>query len=117
MLFALNFLKIFKYKGDIWTYFGWHDCSVDKEYIRGKTILVAKTSFGKRLFMQILPCLVPRSTILIILPLLSLGFEQEEKIRRLGHTVRPIFVHGDNVNSPNLLRDIKEGSIRTFYPH
>ena len=36
MLFALNFLKIFKYKGDIWTYFGWHDCSVDKEYIRRK---------------------------------------------------------------------------------
>ena len=63
--------------------------------------------------MQILPCLVPRSTILIILPLLSLGFEQEEKIPRLGHAVRPIFVHGDNANSPNLLRDVKEGSIPT----
>ena len=72
-------------------------------------ILVAKTSFGKSLIMQVLPCLVPRSIALIVLPLLALGFEQEEKIRSLGRFVRPVFVHGDNVNSPNLLKDIQHG--------
>jgi superfamily II DNA helicase RecQ len=72
-------------------------------------ILVARTSFGKSLIMQVLPCLIPRSIILIILPLLALGFEQEEKIRRLGRFARPVFVHGDNVNSPNLLQDVQQG--------
>lgn len=33
--------------------------------------------------MQVLPCLVPHSITLIVLPLLALGFEQEEKIRSL----------------------------------
>ena len=42
-------------------------------------ILVAKTSFGKSLVMQVLPCLVPRSIVIIVLPLLALGSEQEEK--------------------------------------
>jgi superfamily II DNA or RNA helicase len=72
-------------------------------------ILVAKTSFGKSLIMQVLPCLVPHSITLIVLPLLALGFEQEEKIRSLGRFARPVFVHGDNVNSPNLLQDIQHG--------
>ena len=47
-------------------------------------ILVTKTSFGKSLIVQILLCLVPQSIILIVLPLVALGSEQEEEIRSLG---------------------------------
>jgi superfamily II DNA helicase RecQ len=56
------------------------DCILWILYEKKDLILVAKTSFGKSLIMQTLPCLVPRSIILIVLPLLALGFEQEEKI-------------------------------------
>jgi hypothetical protein len=69
-----------------------------------------KNVFREELDHAILPCLEPRSIILIILPLLSQGFEQ--KIRRLSHAARPIFIHGDNINSPNLLRDVE----LMFYP-
>jgi superfamily II DNA helicase RecQ len=78
-------------------------------YEKKDLILVAKTSFGKSLIMQTLPCLVPRSIILIVLPLLALGFEQEEKIKRLGSFAKPIFLHGSNVSAPNLLLSIREG--------
>ena len=50
-----------------------HPVLYSKEYL----ILVAKTSFGKSPVMQILPCLVLESIIIVVgLPLLALGSEQ-----------------------------------------
>jgi superfamily II DNA helicase RecQ len=52
------------------------DCIQWLLYQKEDLVLVAKTSFGKSLIMQILPCLVPNSCIVVILPLLALGSEQ-----------------------------------------
>jgi hypothetical protein len=41
--------------------------------------------------------------------LLSSGFQQEEKIRRLGCVANPIFVHGNSVDSPTFLEGIQKG--------
>jgi superfamily II DNA helicase RecQ len=89
------------------------DCIKWLLYEKKDLILVAKTSFRKSLVMQVLPCLVPDSIIIVILPLLALGAEQEEKILRiLGPFARPAFVYGNNV-SYELLRDIQ----RREYTH
>jgi superfamily II DNA helicase RecQ len=82
------------------------DCISWMLYQKEDPILVAKTSFGKSLIMQVLPILVPQSIILIVVPLLALGFEQGETIRRLSRFARPIFVNGNNVSSWELLREI-----------
>ena len=85
------------------------DCVKWLLYEKRDLILVAKTSFGKSLVMQILPCLVPDSIIIVILPLLAIGAEQKEKIVKiLGTVARPAFVNGDNVTL-ELLRDIQRG--------
>jgi hypothetical protein len=51
------------------------DCIEWLLYKKMDLIFMAKTSFDKSLMMQALPCLVPDSIILVILPLLALGFE------------------------------------------
>jgi hypothetical protein len=72
-------------------------------------ILVAKTSFGKSIDIAGAPLqLVPNSTAIIILPLLALGSEQLEKIRRLPFT-KPIFVNAENSMDFALRRDITCG--------
>ena len=47
---------------------------------RGRTeqrdlMLVAKTSFGKSIIMQALPCLVPNAVVIIILPFKRIGLK------------------------------------------
>ena len=53
----------------------------------------SKTSFGKSLVMQILPCLVPESIIIVILPLLALGAEQKERILKIYCGGRHFYLH------------------------
>jgi hypothetical protein len=50
------------------------DCIQWLLYQKQDLVLVAKTSFGKSLVWQILPCLVPRTVIIAILPLLARGW-------------------------------------------
>jgi hypothetical protein len=87
------------------------DCVQRLLYRKEDLILVARTSFGKSLIMQILPCLVPNSVIIVILPLLALGLEQAESIqKRLSKEIgaNPIFVNAKNI-SQDLLMHIKAG--------
>ena len=58
---------------------------------RRDLMLVAKTSFGKSMIMQALPCLVPNAVIIIVLPLNAIGLEQVKKIAKLPY-VRPVYV-------------------------
>jgi superfamily II DNA helicase RecQ len=56
------------------------DCMQLLLYRKEDLVLVAKTSFGKSLVWQILPCLVPGTVVIAILPLLALGVEQARSI-------------------------------------
>jgi superfamily II DNA helicase RecQ len=76
-------------------------------YSKEDLILVARTSFGKSLIMQILPCLVPESVIIVILPLLALGSEQADPIRRnlsKEGGANSIFVNAKNIGRNPLMR-------------
>lgn len=78
-------------------------------------VLVAKTSFGKSLVWQILPCLVPGTIIIAILPLLALGAEQASSIEKYlaaNAAARPMFVNSNNI-SKSVLHDIRRG----YYTH
>jgi hypothetical protein len=88
------------------------DCIQWLLYQKEDLVLVAKTSFGKSLIMQILPCLVPNSCIVVILPLLALGSEQADAIGKhlSGRgSARPVFVNAKNIGK-ELLHDIRMGS-------
>ncbi len=58
------------------------DCVQWLLYRKEDLVLVAKTSFGKSLVWQILPCLVPGTIVIAILPLLALGAEQASSIQK-----------------------------------
>ena len=64
-------------------------------------LLVAKTSFGKSLILQLLPCLIRDSIVLILLPLNAIGAEQMEKIQTLPGA-QPIHLTADNNNNQTL---------------
>ena len=68
-------------------------------------ILVAKTSFRKSMIMQVMPCLLRGSVVLIILPLNAIGAEQKAKIAELPGT-RPVHVCAEII-SAQLLVDIR----------
>ena len=70
-------------------------------------LLVAKTSFGKSVILQLLPCLIPDATVLILVPLNAIGAEQLSKIQSLPGT-RPIHLNADNSNT-RTLADIRCG--------
>jgi superfamily II DNA helicase RecQ len=70
-------------------------------------LLVAKTSFGKSVILQLLPCLIPDATVLILVPLNAIGAEQLSKIQSLPGT-RPIHLNADNSNTQTLA-DIRSG--------
>ena len=70
-------------------------------------ILVAKTSFGKSMIMQAMPCLYRASVVIIILPLNAIGAEQKAKIEELPGT-RPVHVFTETI-SARLLREIRIG--------
>lgn len=75
-------------------------------------LLVAKTSAGKSLITQILPTLVPDSTVIVVLPLLALGDEQVSKISgslaELGGA-KPIFLCARN-NDEETQQEIRQGA-------
>ena len=52
---------------------------------RRDLMLVAKTSFGKSMIMQALPCLIPNAVVIIVLPLNVIGSEQIKKIAKLPY--------------------------------
>jgi superfamily II DNA helicase RecQ len=84
-------------------------------YRKEDLVLVAKTSFGKSLVWQILPCLVPGTVVIAILPLLALGVEQANSIQKylaVNAGARPMFVNSKNI-SKSVLRDIQKG----YYTH
>ena len=64
---------------------------------RRDLMLVAKTSFGKSMIMQALPCLVPNAVVIIVLPLNVIGSEQVKKIAKLPY-VRPVHVWDDSTS-------------------
>lgn len=64
-------------------------------------LLVAKTSFGKSLILQLLPCLIRDAIVLILLPLNAIGAEQMEKIQTLPGA-RPLHLTADNNNNQRL---------------
>lgn len=70
-------------------------------------LLVAKTSFGKSVILQLLPCLIPDASILILIPLNAIGAEQEARIQSLP-TTRPIHLNMKN-NNVQTLNDIRRG--------
>ncbi|OCK88050.1 P-loop containing nucleoside triphosphate hydrolase protein, partial [Cenococcum geophilum 1.58] len=70
-------------------------------------ILIAKTSFGKSMIMQAMPCLLRASVVIIILPLNAIGAEQKAKIEELPGT-RPVHVYAETI-SARLLREIRIG--------
>jgi superfamily II DNA helicase RecQ len=53
-------------------------------YTRKDLILIAKTSFGKSMLLQVTPLLCTKSTALVILPLDQIGKEQSEYITKIG---------------------------------
>src|SRR4051812_5321094 len=72
---------------------------------RGDLILIAKTSFGKSMIPQALSILMDRTMTIVILPLIQIGIEQSDAIKRLGG--HPLFLEKD-VNRIGLLVDIKK---------
>jgi superfamily II DNA helicase RecQ len=64
-------------------------------------LLVAKTSFGKSLILQLLPCLIGDSIVLILLPLNAISAEQMEKIQTLAGA-QPIQLTANNNNNHTL---------------
>jgi hypothetical protein len=91
------------------------DCIQWLLYQKQDLVLVAKTSFGKSLVWQILPCLVPRTVIIAILPLLTLGAEQASSIQKYlapNAAARPMFVNSKNI-SKSVLHNIRRG----YYTH
>lgn len=74
-------------------------------------LLVAKTSFGKSVILQLFPCLTPDAIALILLPLNAIGAEQLKKIQTLPGA-RPIHLNAQN-NNAQALADIRNG----FYTH
>ena len=46
-------------------------------------MLMAKTSFGKSIIIQALPCLVPNTVVIIVLSLNAIGLKQVKKITKL----------------------------------
>ena len=91
------------------------DCMQWLLYRKEDLVLVAKTSFGKSLVWQILPCLVPRTIVIAILPLLALGAEQASSIQKYlaaNAGARPIFVNARNIGK-TMLHDIQIG----YYTH
>ena len=70
-------------------------------------ILVARTSFGKSMIMQAMPCLLRASVVIIILPLNAIGAEQKAKIEELPGT-RPVHVCKETI-SERLLGEIRIG--------
>lgn len=87
------------------------DCIQWLLYRQEDLVLVAKTSFGKSLIMQVLPCLRPRSIMIVILPLLALGSEQENAIKKQlspKSAARPVFINSSNI-SKDMLQEVKTG--------
>jgi superfamily II DNA or RNA helicase len=74
-------------------------------------LLVAKTSFGKSLILQLLPCLIQGAIALILLPLNAIGAEQMERIQTLPGA-RPIHLTANNNNNQTLI-DVRSG----YYSH
>jgi superfamily II DNA helicase RecQ len=70
-------------------------------------LLVAKTSFGKSVILQLFPCLIPDAVALILLPLNAIGTEQFKKIQTLPGA-RPIHLTAQN-NNAQVLADIRCG--------
>ncbi|KAI5309996.1 hypothetical protein KEM55_001971 [Ascosphaera atra] len=68
-------------------------------YHKSDMILVAKTAFGKSTVLQSVSLLLEGSVTLVILPVNSIGTEQEAKIRNLGGT--PFFLNADSNNAAN----------------
>jgi superfamily II DNA helicase RecQ len=64
-------------------------------------LLVAKTSFGKSLILQLLSCLIRDAIVLILLPLNAIGVEQMEKIQTLPGA-QPIHLTANNNNNQTL---------------
>ena len=84
------------------------DCMQRLLYRKEDLVLVAKTSC---LVWQILPCLMPRTIVIAILPLLALGAEQASSIQKYlaaNAGARPIFVNAKNI-SRAMLHDIRIG--------
>jgi superfamily II DNA helicase RecQ len=79
-------------------------------YRKQDLILIAKTSFGKSMILQVLSVLVNESITIVILPLDQIGKEQRQYIEEIGG--RPCFLNGDNI-SKELLQEIKA----TKYTH
>ncbi|KAF1817317.1 P-loop containing nucleoside triphosphate hydrolase protein, partial [Eremomyces bilateralis CBS 781.70] len=71
-------------------------------------ILTAKTSFGKSLIHQALPCLSRGSVVIVIVPLDALGKEQEKKISSIPRT-RPIFLNASNMND-GAIQEVQKGA-------
>ena len=69
-------------------------------------LLVARTSFGKSMMLQVLFCLVSDSIIIIILLLLAIESEQLKKISQLPFA-KPIFVNAMNAKNRILLWNIQ----------
>ena len=91
------------------------DCMRWLLYRKEGLVLVAKTSFGKSLVWQILPCLKPRTIVIAILPLLAMGAEQANSIQKYlaaNAGARPIFVNVKNIRK-TVLHDIRIG----YYIH
>ena len=85
------------------------------QWLKEDLVLVVKTSFGKSLVWQTLPCLMPRTIVNAILPLLALGAEQASSIQKYlaaNAGARPIFVNRKNI-SKTVLHDILIG----YYTH
>lgn len=70
-------------------------------------LLVAKTSFGKSVILQLLSCLIPDASILILTPLNAIGAEQEARIQSLP-TTQPIRLNMKS-NNVQTLNDIRRG--------
>ena len=70
-------------------------------------MLVAKTSFGKSMIMQVMPCLLRGSVVLIILPLNAIGAEQVARIEALPGT-QPVHVCRETI-SARMVADIRRG--------
>jgi hypothetical protein len=58
-------------------------------------LLIAKTSFGKSVILQLFPCLTPDAIALILLPLNAIGAEQFKKIQTFP-AARPIHLNAQN---------------------
>jgi len=61
-------------------------------YAQSNLVLVAQTSFGKSMIMQLLPYFVAESVVIIVLPLNAISAEQAKKISGLSRA-RLLFIN------------------------